>query len=664
MQKTFSNKNNSSKFFGRSLNLNVKKEMLDKYFCLKENIFSETKFDIKQYLDIAKNNYLLKLKNKKEKNLSKISTDNLTKQNNFGSQSLGMNLSVSNNKASKLNFPSLSMNLSNYSNSNIYKPKTKYIGMNTNYNLRTYKISNPKIKARYNISSRGNEENFFNVFKTIKKIKSKEKNFDFQLYLNKTKNNVDKKNALIALDSDKVLKNFNKKNKLKEKEDIPISTFITQRKEISINNLLIKLINNETNQLQKNEQKMTKELKKDINILETEEKKLDEYTNMQKIECKEIESTLVELITKHENLTKEEQDLMLDIKVKEFEIYKLLIDINLYRYFAKFTNTILEGDPSRFQMPLLPDIHEFDKIDLLPIIDEIIKNYSDVKIDKIPRLERRYSNISNANDNTRKKSINLIKYKEEGYFLYNPEFLYHKYNEIEGNILRLLTIKESLIVKKLNKEKQNNEALSYLIDRSKDLQNEYDSLCNFYNSETKKYENDLKDKGNSHIDIDLNETNKIIKDLYLFAIDVLENPLLKICKVNKRNFEKTNINYNDKINFEELVKYGRNLIGNLEINLDILLRELRNERKEDRQTFEKVIKDIKIYYKMKRQNLFEKNLVNENKLKKLEILEKQNEIKIIPKRDEPPYYRKRVRKQEIDYDAIRKEEDKELLNYH
>ena len=32
------------------------------------------------------------------------------------------------------------------------------------------------------------------------------------------------------------------------------------------------------------------------------------------------------------------------------------------------------------------------------------------------------------------KNKSLKFYKEEGYFLYDPELVYHKYNEIEGNI--------------------------------------------------------------------------------------------------------------------------------------------------------------------------------------------------------------------------------------
>ena len=663
MRNSFNIKNNSKNSFNKNSNKKNKKEILKQILILRQKDFSDSKFDIKQFLDNEKTKYIFNTLDKKEKNLTNKSTYNLTKQNSFGSKSFGKMLAKSSDKKQKLNLPSLSMNISKNSISNIYEPKTKYFGSNTNYNLNVLKTINPKINTSYNRSSNKNKDNFFNVIKTVKSIKLKEKNFDFQSYLKETKNITEKKNALIALDSDKILVNYKKNKKIKETEDIPISTFITQRKEISVNNLLIKLINKESNKFQKQEKKMERELKKDINHIDFEKKKLEEYSNNQKLECKQLEYTLAEIIAKHDNLKKEEKELMLDIKIKEFEIYKLLININLFRYFAKFSNTVLDGDPSRFEKPLLPDNHEFDKIDLEPIIEEVIKNYWDVKIDKIPRSEKRHTSIIKNTFAQKRENVNKIKYKQEGYFLYNPEFLYHKYNEFEGNILRLLTKKERLIVKKLNREKQSNEALSYLIDRCNDIQNEYNSLYNLYISEKKKYENDLKEKRNSHYDVDVLETNKMIKDLYLCIIELLEEPLLSICKINKRNFEKIEYIFKNKINFDELVRYGRHLLENFEINLNILLKEIRDERKEDKQTFEKVIKGIKIFYKIKRQNVFEKNKENENKIKLLEIFDKQNEIKLIPRRDEPPYYKNKGKKVEIDYDAIRKEEDKDLINY-
>ena len=90
-------------------------------------------------------------------------------------------------------------------------------------------------------------------------------------------------------------------------------------------------------------------------------------------------------------------------------------------------------------------------------------------------------------------------------------------------------------------------------------------------------------------------------------IKVFEEPLITLCKLNKRNFEKIDYIYNNKINFDELVKYGKKLLENFEINLNILLKEIRDERKEDVKTFEKVIKRMKKYYKIKRKNVFKKN---------------------------------------------------------
>jgi len=679
MKTIFNDKINHLLFPRDKLNQKDKKDFFNKYYKHMDNVFLDEKFDIKQYLDNAKSKYIFNSLDKKEKNSNNNSTELLSNLNNSkfdnkniskkiinGTKPFRLNLSVSNKKKPKLDLPSISMNTSKNSNSNIYKPKTKYLGVKTTYNSNNHKntILNQEINTRYDKynSSHDNEENnFFNVIKTVKLIKSKEKNFDFKSYLKKTKNCLDKKNALIALNSDKVLKDYQKFLKANESEDIPISTFITERKEVSLNNLLIKLMNIETDKLQKKEKKISKELKKETKNIENEELKLDEYTNNQKMECKKIETTLVDLITKHENLIKEEQELMLDVKVKEFEIYKLLINMNLYRYFAKFTNTVLDGDPSRFDKQLLPDYHEFDKIDLEPIIEEVINNYSDLKVeDKIKKVDRRKSNLMGLNNNDNKDKKYMIKYKEEGYFLYNPEFLYHKYNEIEGNILRLLTAKERFIIKKLKREKQNNEAFAYLRDRCKDLQNEYNSLKSLYNIEKKKYENDLIEKGVSDTDENIIETNNMLKDLFMCAIEVLENTVLTLSKLNKTHFEIKL--YNDN-NFEDLVKHGMTIIQNLESNLNILFKEIRDERKEDRNTFEKVIKGIKIFYKIERQKVFEKNLIEENKIQRMKMFEKQNNIRLTSRKDEPPYYKNKPKKIVIDYEAIRKEENKDLINF-
>ena len=44
----------------------------------------------------------------------------------------------------------------------------------------------------------------------------------------------------------------------------------------------------------------------------------------------------------------EEKKYKLEVKIKEYEIYKILVQINLFRFYAKFANKILDGDPKRF----------------------------------------------------------------------------------------------------------------------------------------------------------------------------------------------------------------------------------------------------------------------------------------------------------------------------
>ena len=211
MRNSFNIKNNSKNSFNKNSNKKNKKEILKQILILRQKDFSDSKFDIKQFLDNEKTKYIFNTLDKKEKNLTNKSTYNLTKQNSFGSKSFGKMLAKSSDKKQKLNLPSLSMNISKNSISNIYEPKTKYFGSNTNYNLNVLKTINPKINTSYNRSSNKNNDNFFNVRTTIKSIKLKEKNFDFQSYLKETKNITEKKNALIALDYTNIYFHYTKK---------------------------------------------------------------------------------------------------------------------------------------------------------------------------------------------------------------------------------------------------------------------------------------------------------------------------------------------------------------------------------------------------------------------------------------------------------------------
>ena len=686
---------NTNRFSDIKTRENTQSESLKTLLHLGETMIADKKFDIKQYLDTAENKFKFKnIKKQNLKNMTNFSTDYLNfkndksknlstyTNNNFYNNKIfndyknnSLRQSKYDNKMPKLDLNSLSIGKSKIFEPNIIistkkNSKTNYLDTLTSYNYNNRSKINEKYNNmfdknktvhndkknnknngyKYEDNNDDEDNKLFKIEKVVKQIKkNKNKSYDFYKYIDKVKNMYDKKNALIAIDSDILLNNYKHKQRKIKDVNTPISTFITQNKEISIKNLLIKIINKESDKLVKKEQKLTKDLKTDKSNLENDEKKFEEYSDLQKSECKKIQMTLKELEKKNRDLMSEEKKYKLEVKIKEYEIYKILVQMNLYRFYAKFANQILDGDATRFEKPILSDMLEFDKIDFEPIINEVINNYSSMK---------KFDNKKSKDDNK------LLKfYKEEGYFLHDPELIYHKFNEMEGNILRLLAAKEKLIVKIKKRQKQNNEALSYLIDRCKILQQEYDDKNNNYTEENRKFLNDLKNSGSTHINVNIHEKNNLIQDLYMSVINEFEPTIIQLSKMNKKEFNL--VDKKDLVHFEEIVEYGKNILENIEINLNCLLIQMKNDENSDKKIFDKVIYGIKTDYKYLRQSLFFKNRREKQKNQRNKIMDRAKKIVLISKKIEPPYYiSKNNKKEEIDYNLIKKEEDKELMTYH
>ena len=698
---------NSSKFSNKRTTANTLSDSLNKLKCLGETMIVDKKFDIKHYLETAENQFI-NGRRKHLKNLINFSTDYLNfksakpqifssyTNNNFYHNTINANTKFRNdsfndfrknhltlntleNKMPNINKYSLSMNRINNSLSNLNNNKMRYLNNYSNSNTNINKSKNNKSNTNYryknmfdenkiNIKTINNEDNnkngndddldddeedkkLFKIEKLVKEIKkNRNKCFDFNKYIENIKNIYEKKNALIALDSDKVLYQYKVKKKKTQEKETPITTFITENKEISIKNLLIKVINKESDKLVKKERKLSKDLKSNKYHLENDEKKFTEYSDLQKLECKKIEMTLAKLQKRNRDLMAEEKKYKLEVKIKEYEIYKILVQMNIFRFYAKFANQILDGDATRFQNPIISDDVEFDKIDFEPIIKEVLDNYSSMK---------KFDTKKDKNDNNKM----LKYYKEEGYFLYDPELVYHKYNEMEGNILRLLTSKEKLITKIKKRQKQINDALSYLIDRCSILQQEYDELKKIYNEENKKYINYIKSNGSTHIDVNINEKNNLIKELYMSVIDTFEPIIKKINKMNNREFNL--FDRRDLVLFDEIIKYGQKILESIEINLNCFLLKMKEDEKNDKKIFDKVIYGIKTDYKLMRQSLFFKNKKKQQDEQTIKVIEKAKKIVIKSKKSEPPYYNSRInKKEEIDYGLIKREEDKELMIYH
>ena len=689
-------------------------DSLNRLLELGETMIIDKKFDIKQYLNTAENHLNLKKvkqNNFNNKNIINSSTDylNYKKGNSNNNFSTFTNYNTSINSNSQMRTNSFNDNKNKFKNYSMIRPKAynnkAYLNFsplsmtyrnkiavstisnfnrsinnqNFNYNYLTIKNNSNKSKINKKYNSMFNDNNneikietekinnldydfdddddddeedkkLFKVEKVVREIKKKKaKNYDLFKHLDSIKNNYDKKDILIGLDSEQVLNNYKvKQKKIIKDEEVPLQTFITQNKEISINNLLIKLINKESNKLVKKEQELTEDLKSNKYNIETDEKKFEEYSDIQKVECKKIEKTLFELQKRNKDLMNEEKKFKLEVKIKQFEIFKILVRLNLLRYYAKFSNTILDGDPSRFEEPILPDMPEFEKFDLEPFIEKVINNYSSMK------------KFDMKKEKTDKKEIKY--YKEEGYFLYDPELMNHKFNEIEDNIIRLLNTKETLILKNTKRIKQNNEALSYLVDKCNDLQKEYDELCQSLDEEKSKFLNYVSNNGNTHINVNIHEKNNLIFEIYMNIIKELEPTIIKLSKKYKREFILAD--KKDLVHFDETIKYGLKILENIEIFVNQLLSQIKSDEENDQKLFDKVIYGLKNEYKVIRQNLFFKNKKEKRLNDIIQTMEKAKKIVITSKKSEPPYYKiKKKEKEVVDESLIKSEEDKELMTY-
>ena len=707
----FMPKNNH--FSNRGTASTTQTDSLNRLLELGETMIVDKKFDIKKYLNTAENHFNLKKikqNNSNNKNLINFSTDYLNykkgNSNNNFSTFTNYNSSINSNSQMRTN----SFNDNKFKNYSMIRPKATnnkaYLNFsplsmtnrikntittmsnnfsqsinnqNSNYNYLTIKNRRNKSKINKKYNSMFNDKNneikvetekinnfdldydfdddddeedkkLFKVEKVVRDIKRKKtKHYDFFKHLENIKNNYDKKDILIGLDSEQVLNNYKvKQKKIIKDEEVPLQTFITQNKEISINNLLIKLINKESNKLIKKEQELSDDLKSNKYNIETDEKKFEEFSDIQKVECKKIEKTLFELQKRNKDLMNEEKRFKLEVKIKQYEIYKILVRLNLLRYYAKFSNTILDGDPSRFEEPILPDMAEFEKFDLEPFINKVINQYSSMK------------KFDMKKEKTDKKDIKF--YKEEGYFLYDPELMNHKFNEIEDNIIRLLNTKEKLIIKYNKRVKQSNEALSYLIEKCNDLQKEYDELCQSLEQEKSKFLNYVSNNGNTHINVNIYEKNNLIFDLYINIVKELEPTIIKLSKKYKREF--IIADKKELAHFDDIIKYGIKILENIEVFVNQLLSQIKSDEEDDQKLFDKVIYGLKNEYKLIRQNLFFKNRKEKRLNDILQTMERAKKIVIMSKKSEPPYYKiKKKEKEVIDENLIKSEEERELMTY-
>ncbi len=313
----------------------------------------------------------------------------------------------------------------------------------------------------------------FNVFKKIQEIKNNVKNSN-NFYYQISHINYDKKHIKLILHSNKLLNKIKQRNanNLNE-EKFSISKFLNENKEISLKNVLIKLLHEESNKLNFMNELTNNKLEQSKKKFLFEKKTFLEYKQKQKDSCKEIESILLKIQKKNQELLLEENEEIQKKKELEDNIEKLLFNIENKRFYGIFIEKLLNQKNSKFKFEIIPKFKQIIKYNNIIENDE---NNNKITIEKLSEnIIKNYSFLLEDNNIELRKEKNLLK----------EENLYEiKYNEIENNIINNL-IKNDFNKNILLEKNENIKEIEELNKRLKIIENEYNNIQYEFNKEKK-----------------------------------------------------------------------------------------------------------------------------------------------------------------------------------
>ena len=628
---------------------------------LGNSMMNQKSFDIKNYLNLYEQ---IKPKNKKAINIynsrsqySQYSTFN-TKYHplNFGSEGC---ISSTNYKTSSMdknfnkgikgkNMLNIMTSTYNEYKDNIMKETTSYKNI---YTKSSNNFSYNKNRFSQKYSPAQTKETGFNVIKAVKEIK---KSFQFPKIIN---NKIQNKNIInrnkypsnkvsypiafkekylsTIFDPAQVINNYNNRKDLELENENDLKSFPIKTKNITLNNVLIDLLNNETIKISEKEKQLKTKNEKNEKILLTELKKFEEFTEKQKQVCKNLETHQENIQKQNEILIQELVTYRLNKKAFTDETQKILEQIESLRNYALFVSKALELDSKRYEKSIFPDYKE-EKI------DEYDKNMEKIKSNVINNYRVFWD--KNYKDQLKNELISLN----------NTDSLFFKFDELEGNIMRYLE-EEFYIHKEMERDKKyDKEVLKYLQER-------YDNTLDEYNS----YEEKLNFEMN-HMKGLNNKENKLNKEY----IELIGELFLEIFNVfgrfDKKKFD-TNILMKEKINkdnVDNFLREGNRILRETEDYLNSKLLEIKSYRENDSIFFNKFMNNMK--KKMKEEQLiqFKKNKMTNLMGKNKQIIIKANKVPFISRKTEAPYHSpKKKSKIVINHGLIKKVEDDELLNY-
>ena len=520
----------------------------------------------------------------------------------------------------------------------------------------------PILKSERLYPKKLNDKNSINIVKTIKAIRNN------HLSLKKNKNNYtiiksipdniayESKFENIVFDANKLLNKHNfKENDLNVNNNI--NDFMSQNKEMCLDNLLIKLIKKENKNLKDNFETRNKEVEKLKKKISKDETDFELYSVKQKNLHYKTSDLLDKILTKNYSLKKKFYELRSKSRALEDEIFKMIEQIESLRIYAKFVISVLGGNDKLFEGTLIPDYKNSNRPDINVLVKKVFDKHGNLlKKNKLSMTSNTNYTINNQeknkNNNDYKNSKDETLEEIDMDLLNDPLFMIRKFKEIEERILYFVE-KSDIFNKSADKEYEYNEQILKdmklrIINLTKELEYSKKNLSDFKNI---LYQQDYKNNENQDFFIIIKELNQ-----YIFETFKMLNYTNKSQKIKNNNtdiFELIN-DVSKCINL--LIKKEReieNYINNLEI-----------DEKSDKKLFYEITNERKNELKYLNQNKNKENINIEDNEKFYKIYAKSNKIIIKSKKCEPPYYK--IKKEVVikeNPDVIIEKENSEFITY-
>ena len=651
----------SSSSFGKNgIKLKKEEDKLNHLINLGNKMVISKNFNIKNYLNFFEQLKTPKIKKpfnllnsittfNTKSNLINYNTDGYISSTNYKTSSVDKYFNKGKatfhnniNNIKKVNIMTSTFNESN-NNKDLSFYNIPYTNSSSNF------IINSKFKTNY--SPIKSDENF-NVFKAVKEIKkslqfpkinntfnSKKKNIKTRNYYPKKSNNIPiaykDKYLNTVLESTEVINNYNLRKELEFETDNDLTSFPKKTKDVSLKNVLIKLINHETVKLSEKEDDLKTKNEKNQKLLITEIKEFNDFTEKQKQFCKNLEVLHENLIKQNEYLNKEFINYKINNKSLTDETQKILEQIESLRNYALFVHQALEKDYSLYEKSIFPD-YQNEKI------DEYEKNIEKVKNFVLNNYRLFY-------DKQYKEQL-----KRELKFLNNIELLFFKFSQIEGDIMRLIEEQYNINAEIKAERKKDKENIKYLKER-------YDTALIEYNI------NDEKLQIEKNFMTGLNEKENELNSEYLELIAELFYSIAdNFGRFNKNSFN-TKYLMKEKIsrdNIDTYLKEGKRILRETEEALNNVLLSIKSYQENDTKFFNKFMDNTKKKLKDEQIAMFKRkkmvNLIGKNN----QIINKANKVPFIKRKTASPYHSpKKKEKNVINYDLIKKLEDEELIKF-